>query len=124
MKSAVLDKDSARGKELENLWAQIDCELHQAIMHLALADDGKALQRDLLAAQKAAKRPDNQPSAKAHREEHDRLQHQTEQTRDQLSQERSSVTDKEVELNRWKGEKEEVGKIEVGDEEHWADGRV
>jgi hypothetical protein len=91
---------------------------------LRSTDNDVALQLDLLAAQKAALRPDNQPSAKAHQQEHSRLQHQVEQTSEQLSEERSAVTDKEVELNRWREDKEEVSKIQVGDEEQWADGRV
>jgi hypothetical protein len=35
-----------------------------------------------------------------------------------------SVTKKQSELSRWRVEKEEVGKLEVGDEGAWADGKV
>jgi hypothetical protein len=42
----------------------------------------------------------------------------------QLKEEQSIVQQKEEELSKWKAEKEEVSKMEVGDEGEWADGKV
>jgi kinetochore protein Spc24 len=41
----------------------------------------------------------------------------------QLNEEKSGMAKKEAELGRWRGEKEEVGKREVG-EEDWVDGKM
>lgn len=41
----------------------------------------------------------------------------------QLNEEQAAVAKKEVELGKWKNEKEEVGKMEVG-ESGWADGKM
>lgn len=34
------------------------------------------------------------------------------------------ITKREAELTKWRAEKEEVVKMEVGDEGEWADGKV
>ena len=61
------------------------------------------------------------------------MQHKTEvehieqlytQTAKQLKEEEAAVAKKELELSRWKAEREEVAKMTVGDEDGWADGKV
>jgi len=41
-----------------------------------------------------------------------------------LTEEQSLVREKQVDLRKWEDEKEEVTKLEVGDEGAWADGKV
>ena len=82
------------------------------------------LEVELEKARIASQRPANQPTSKDHKSEVDKIEHQYTQIGKQLKEEESGVSKKEIELNRWKVEKEEVGKMSVGDEEHWADGKV
>lgn len=90
-----------------------------------MTDDNQIdLELELKKARLASQRPSNQPTSKDHRAEVEKIEHQYTQIAKQLKEEESGVAKKEIELNRWKVEKEEVGKIQVGDEEHWADGKV
>lgn len=85
--------------------------------------DLSVLTRQHSQAAAAAQRPAGIPSAA----EHDAQVRQLEQTQysvsKQLNEEQSAMGKKEVELGRWKGEKDEVGKWQVGDEE-WSDGKM
>jgi hypothetical protein len=87
------------------------------------ADEG-ALMKDLKKAKLDALRPQNQPTQEAHLAEVERLEREHSQSGKQLVEAEGSVTKKQSELSRWRVEKEEVGKLEVGDEGAWADGKV
>ena len=71
-----------------------------------------------------ALRPQNQPTPEGHLAEVDRLEREYAQSGKQLSEAEAGVSKKQSELGRWKVEKEEVGRMEVGDERAWADGKV
>jgi hypothetical protein len=80
--------------------------------------------KDLKKAKLDALRPQNQPTQEAHLAEVERLEREHSQSGRQLVEAEGSVTKKQSELSRWRVEKEEVGKLEVGDEGAWADGKV
>jgi hypothetical protein len=80
--------------------------------------------KDLKKAKLDALRPQNQPTQEAHLAEVERLEREHSQSGKQLVEAEGSVTKKQSELSRWRVEKEEVGKLEVGDEGAWADGKV
>jgi hypothetical protein len=80
--------------------------------------------KDLKKARLDALRPQNQPTPEGHLAEVDRLEKEYAQSGKQLAEAEGSVSKKQSELSRWKVEKEEVGKLEVGDEGAWADGKV
>jgi hypothetical protein len=86
--------------------------------------DEIALMKDLKKAKLDALRPQNQPTQEAHLAEVERLEREHSQSGKQLVEAEGSVTKKQSELSRWRVEKEEVGKLEVGDEGAWADGKV
>ena len=86
--------------------------------------DEEALMKDLKKAKLDALRPQNQPTQEAHLAEVERLEREHSQSGKQLVEAEGSVTKKQSELSRWRVEKEEVGKLEVGDEGAWADGKV
>jgi hypothetical protein len=71
-----------------------------------------------------AQRPPNQPTSEAHKTEVEQIERQSSQITKQLKEEQMQITNREAELNKWRAEKEEVGKLEVGDEGEWADGKV
>ena len=79
---------------------------------------------ELEKARRAAQRPSNQPTSYEHKAELDALENQRTQVGKQLKQEEANVTKKEAELTKWKSEKEEVEKLQVGDEGDWANGKV
>ena len=80
--------------------------------------------KDLKKAKLDALRPQNQPTQEAHFAEVERLEREHSQSGRQLVEAEGSVSKKQSELSRWRVEKEEVGKLEVGDEGAWADGKV
>lgn len=80
--------------------------------------------KDLKKAKTDAIRPQNQPTEEAHLAEVERLEREYAQSGKQLQEAQGSVSKKQSELSRWRVEKEEVGRLEVGDEGAWADGRV
>jgi kinetochore protein Spc24 len=82
------------------------------------------LKKELKKAKLDALRPANQPTEMAHNAEVDRLERDYTQCGKQLKEEEAGVSRKQSELSRWKVDKEEVGKIQVGDEGAWADGKV
>jgi hypothetical protein len=86
--------------------------------------DEIALMKDLKKAKLDALRPQNQPTQEAQLAEVERLEREHSQSGKQLVEAEGSVTKKQSELSRWRVEKEEVGKLEVGDEGAWADGKV
>jgi len=86
--------------------------------------DKIALMKDLKKAKLDALRPQNQPTQEAHLAEVERLEREHSQSGRQLVEAEGSVSKKQSELSRWRVEKEEVGKLEVGDEGAWADGKV
>ena len=83
-----------------------------------------ALEENLKRAKLDAKRPQNQPTSEAHRAEVKRVEREIEQIEQKLTEEQSLVREKQVDLRKWEDEKEEVTKLEVGDEGAWADGKV
>lgn len=85
---------------------------------------GTALERDLKEAQQAAERPANQPTTLQHRTEVEHIEQVYTQTAKLLKEEEAAVARKELELSRWKTDREEVAKMTVGDEDGWADGKV
>lgn len=125
---AVRTKDEKRQDHVKGLWAEVDGKLSKFGRNLGKGNDDTTclgLTDDLHKAREAAQRPANQPTSEEHRVEVDRLEQAYAQTGKQLKEEQAAVAKKEAELSRWKSEKEEVGKIEVGDEgENWADGKV
>lgn len=86
--------------------------------------DEEALMKDLKKAKLDALRPQNQPTQEAHLAEVERIEREHSQSGKQLVEAEGSVSKKQSELSRWRVEKEEVGKLEVGDEGAWADGKV
>ncbi|WWD22760.1 hypothetical protein CI109_107253 [Kwoniella shandongensis] len=88
-----------------------------------LRDELRQLSRQHAQATAAAQRPSSHPSAAEHDAQVRSLEQQQYATGKQLNEEQAAVAKKEVELGRWKSEKDEVGKIEVG-EGGWADGKI
>ncbi|WVQ72350.1 hypothetical protein IAR50_001901 [Cryptococcus sp. DSM 104548] len=90
-----------------------------------IRDDLRQLSRQLNQAASAAQRPPSHPSPAEHDAQVRSLEQQQYSTGKQLNDEQAAVAKKEVELGKWKLAKEEIGKVEVGeDAESWADGKV
>ncbi|WVQ82578.1 hypothetical protein IAT38_004708 [Cryptococcus sp. DSM 104549] len=88
-----------------------------------LRDELRQLSRQLTAAASAAQRPPSHPTVAEHDAQVHALEQQQYATGKQLNEEQANVAKKEVELGKWRAEKEEVGKMEVG-EGGWADGKI
>lgn len=71
----------------------------------------------------AAQRPTSHPTPEEHDSQVRTLEQQQYSVGKQLNEEQAGVAKREVELGRWKAEKEEVGKKEIG-EDGWADGKM
>ncbi|ODO00253.1 hypothetical protein I350_06882 [Cryptococcus amylolentus CBS 6273] len=90
-----------------------------------IRDDLRQLSRQLNQAASAAQRPPSHPSPEEHDAHVRSLEQQQYSTGKQLNDEQAAVAKKEVELGKWKASKEEIGKVEIGeDAESWADGKV
>ncbi|WRT63336.1 uncharacterized protein IL334_000241 [Kwoniella shivajii] len=83
----------------------------------------RSLSRQHAQASTAAQRPPSHPSATEHDAQVRTLEQQQYATGKQLNEEQAAVAKKEVELGRWKNEKEEVDKLQIG-EEDWANGKI
>jgi len=81
------------------------------------------LTREYNQASAKAQRPANHPSSSEHDTQVRQLEQQQYSVGKQLNEEQAGVAKKEVELGKWKSEKEEIGKVEVG-EDGWADGKM
>jgi kinetochore protein Spc24 len=81
------------------------------------------LSRQHSLAASAAQRPAGLPSAAEHDSQVGELEQTQYSVGKQLNEEQANMGKKEVELGRWKSEKEEVGKWEVGDGD-WRDGKM
>ncbi|KAK8844688.1 hypothetical protein IAR55_006537 [Kwoniella newhampshirensis] len=88
-----------------------------------LRDQLRQLSRQHAQATVASQRPSSHPTAAEHDAQVRSLEQQQYATGKQLNEEQAAVAKKEVELGKWRNEKEEVGKIEVG-EGGWADGKI
>lgn len=71
----------------------------------------------------AAQRPSSQPTPSEYDAHVRSLEQQQYALGKQLNEEKAGVAKKEVEVGKWKGEKEEVGRKEVG-EDGWVDGKM
>jgi hypothetical protein len=86
--------------------------------------DNSVLIKNLEKAKLDAQRPHNQPTPEGHRAEVDRIEREVQQTKKKLLEEEGMVSKKVAEIRNWEEEKEEVSRLQVGDEGAWADGKV
>ena len=130
---AVNAKDTERAEvvdalrdELKRMSSAFD---HQALLQrLPHRDDvdgnlSAELTRQHHSAAVAAQRPFSHPTPSEHDSQVRLLEQQQYAVGKQLNEEQAAVAKKEVELGKWKGEKEEVGRTEVG-EDGWVDGKM
>ncbi|WVW81398.1 hypothetical protein I302_103390 [Kwoniella bestiolae CBS 10118] len=93
-------------------------------------DELRQLSRQLAQASSAAQRPSSHPTAVEHEEQVRQLEQKQYTVGKQLNEEQSLVSKKEVELGKLKLEKQEVEKINIGEEDEddgkndWMDGKI
>ncbi|WWD06218.1 hypothetical protein V865_004304 [Kwoniella europaea PYCC6329] len=93
-------------------------------------DELRQLTRQLAQASAAAQRPSSHPTAMEHEEQVRQLEQKQYSVGKQLNEEQSAVSKKEVELGKLKLEKQEVEKINIGEDDDedgqsdWMDGKI
>ncbi|KAK4686487.1 hypothetical protein P7C73_g3639, partial [Tremellales sp. Uapishka_1] len=108
--TAVDEKDDERREQLDQIQAEL-----------------KALSRQLKMASLAAQRPVSHPTPAEHDAHVRALEAQHYGIGKQLNETQTALAKKEVELNEWRLQKEEVGRWQVGDEEkpaQYVDGQI
>ena len=132
--AAVNSKDAERAEVVDTLRDELrrmsaivlDCRVLVALIFYLDDIDANLpaeLTRQHHSAAVAAQRPFSHPTPTEHDSQVRSLEQQQYAVGKQLNEEQATVAKKEVELGRWKGEREEVRRKEVG-EDGWVDGKM
>jgi len=120
-------KDSERAQVVDTLRDELRRtyipNLASGLERSVIDESHAGLTRQHHSAATAAQRPPSHPSPSEHDAQVRSLEQQQYAVGKQLNEEQAAVAKKEVEVGRWKGEKEEVGRKEVG-EDGWVDGKM
>ena len=122
--AAVNMKDAERAEVVDALRDELrrTCKILITILNHC-ADHDTVLTRQHNSAANAAQRPNSHPTPSEHDAQVRSLEQRQYAVGKQLNEEQAVVSKKEIEVGKWKGEKEDVGRPEIGDD-GWVDGKM